>query len=153
MPTPGPFIAQQSTGGLASWDAGEPVTDALYARMEAHEAFPRAVRALAGNMLELGDSDPALAGIFKDAGRYVTAMCAASMPEGVTLTGLKALCAQFGLLSPGRARAVLFYMRYLGYVSLWSARKGRGPAQYRLTEPFTLAWRAQFRTALRAVSL
>jgi hypothetical protein len=144
---------QRVTGELASWEAGEPVPDHLFARMTAHEAFPHAVRSLAASMLELGDGDRALAGIFKDAGRYVTAMCAASMPEGVTLTGLKALCAQFGLLSPGRARAVLFYMRYLGYVSLWSEREGRGPAQYRLTERFKAAWRAQFRAALQAARL
>lgn len=138
---------------LASWDRGEPIPDALFDRMARHPAFPAAVRALCGGMLTLAESDARIDGVFKDAGRYVAAACAASMPEGVTLVDLKALCAKFGLLSAGRARALLLYLRYLGYVSLWRERSRDGPARYAISPSFAAAWRAHLRVAIEAATL
>jgi hypothetical protein len=142
-----------AANGLSSWDLGEPIPGHLCDRMIRHAAFPAAVRALAEGMLTLAESDSKIDGIFKDAGRYVAAMCAASMPSGVTLAELRTLCAKFGLLSPGRARAMLFYLRYLAYVSLWSERAREGPARYLISPTFTEAWRAHLQVAVKAASL
>jgi len=139
---------------LASWDGGEPVSELTYHRMQQHPAFAAAVRALAVNMSALAASDKALAGIFRDAGRYVAAMCAASLhDEGITLPRVKQLCAGFGMLSAGRARALLIYLRYLGYVGLWRERGREGPALYAASPAFLAVWRLHLRAALEAARL
>jgi len=139
---------------LASWDEGEPVPHLTYGRMQQHPAFALAVRTLAANMIALAAADKAAAGIFRDAGRYVAAMCAASLhDEGITLPRVKQLCAGFGILSAGRARALLIYLRYLGYVRLWRERGRDGPALYAASPAFLAVWRAHLHAALDAACL
>jgi hypothetical protein len=89
--------------------------------------------------------------MFKDAGRYVAAMCAVYLDAsgGITLPRLKELCIRTKQLSPGRARAVLLYLRYLRYVELLPVHSG-GVSQYRLTGHFLAAWELHFRAALAA---
>jgi DNA-binding IclR family transcriptional regulator len=76
----------------------------------------------------------------------------AHVTGGLTLPRLKEICAASGLLSPGRARALLLYLRYLGYV-VSAGRDGNKLARYAPTEDFLRAWRRHFRAALDAVSL
>jgi hypothetical protein len=136
-----------------AWLLEAPESSALVATIRHHPGFPVAIRAIAGGMLDLCAADRALAGILKDAGRYVAAMCAASMQdEGVTLPRLKVLCESFGLLSAGRARALLIYLRYLGYVGLWGERAGNGPARYIPSAAFLDGWRIHLKVALEAVA-
>jgi hypothetical protein len=136
-----------------AWLLEDPASPALIDRIRDHPGFPMAIRAIAGGMLDLCAADRALAGILKDAGRYVAAMCAASMQEeGVTLPRLKALCESFGLLSAGRARALLIYLRYLGYVGLWGDRAGNGPARYIPSTAFLDGWRVHLKLALESVA-
>jgi len=116
-----------------------------------HPAFPAAMRDLAAAMLALTDADRGLAAMFKDGGRYVAGLCAAALrAEGLTLPAIKALSARFGMASPGRAQALLLYMRWLGYVDAKAARQGRGPAEWRLSDSFVAAWRRQLDTVLTA---
>jgi hypothetical protein len=143
-------LSQDRPGaGHGRW-AGGPF-EALTRVLE-HPGFPRAARALAANMLAVADADPALASVFKDAGRYVAAMWAFYLyaGEGLTLPRLKAVSAQSGLLSPGRARALLQFLEHLGYVT--ALRRGRGGAAvaYAPTPAFLAAWEAQLRAALEA---
>jgi hypothetical protein len=144
-----------SCEGLESWVAGARIPESLYTRMIAHPAYPAAARALAANMMAAGDSDKALDGIFKDAGRYLAAMLAMYLhvSGGLTLPRLKEICAATGFLSPGRARALLIYMRYLGYVVPVSGRARGEPARYRPTESFVASWRKQVHAALAAAQL
>jgi len=119
-----------------------------------HAGFVEGARRWAANMLVLSDQDRAVDGIFKDAGRFVAAMCAVSMrEEGVTLVKLKALCARFGLLSAGRARAVLLFLRYLGYVEVWGQRRARGATHYKVNPTFVEAWRLQLEAIFTALEL
>ncbi len=115
--------------------------------------FAAASRALAANMLAVAAGDKALDGIFKDAGRYVAALWALYLhvSGGLTLPRLKQLCAASGFLSPGRARAMLLYLRYLGYVELLPAR-GK-PAHYKPTPRFLNAWRRHLCAALDAARI
>lgn len=138
---------------LLSW-AGEGSTIENYSRVLSHARFECAAHALAANMLEAGAENDALDGIFKDAGRYVCAMWAmyAHVTGGLTLPRLKEICAASGLLSPGRARALLLYLRYLGYVES-AGRDGNKLAHYVPTEDFQRAWQKHFRGALAAASL
>ena len=139
---------------LMRWETDGAIPDAFQNRLTTHPAFAPAARALAVNMLTAGAADKALDGIFKDAGRYVVAMCAIYLHAsgGLTLPRLKEICAHSGFLSPGRARALLIYLRYLGYAELFPLRTG-GVARYQPTIRFMAAWRRQVRAALDAASI
>lgn len=149
------FMPSRKLSGLpSSWSIAEPVPVALYDVVEKDVRFDDAMRALARKMLDLAETDPALAGIFKDAGRYIAAMCAAALQdEGVTLPRLKQLCASFGLMSMGRARALLIYLRYLGYVGMWSERNRAGPARYTSSPKFLGNWCLHLKAALDAAAV
>lgn len=128
--------------------------DDLLERILADPGFDRAARTLAASMLTLTADNPQLDKIFKDAGKYVAALCATALHgEGLTLVALKNLCARFGLLSAGRVRALLLFMRYLGFVSMWSDREGGGPARYAVSAPFLDDWRRHLDAALAAASI
>lgn len=139
---------------LLSWAGEGGSAVANYSRVSGHVRFDCAARALAANMLEASAENDALDGIFKDAGRYMCAMWAmyAHVTGGLTLPRLKEICAASGLLSPGRARALLLYLRYLGYVES-AGRDGNKLAHYIPTEDFLRAWQRHFRAALAAASL
>jgi len=128
--------------GLLSWDTSSGFADESYTRLRAHPRYPEAVRRFASNMLAAGDADPVLDGILKDAGRNAAALFAATLHFSgeLTLPGIKALCLSLGLISAGRARALLLYLIYLGYVKPAPLRR-RGPALYTATAKFVETWR------------
>jgi len=129
-------------------------SDELYARLASHPHCDRAAHTLAVNMLDAAAGNEALDGIFKDAGRYVVALWAmyAHATGGLTLPRLKEICAASGLVSPGRARALLLYLRYLGYVES-AGRDQNRLARYTPTASFIVTWTAHLRAALGAVRL
>jgi hypothetical protein len=139
---------------LLSWDDGGGQPDAAYARLRAAPGYHAAVRAFAAAMLAQAEADPALDGILKDAGRNVAAKCVAYLhfTGGLTLPSLKALCASIGLVSPGRARALLLYFRYLGFVELSPRRQPDLPAQYLPTRRFIETWRNHMGAIVRATA-
>lgn len=128
--------------------------DAMCGRVLASPRFVEAAQTLATNMLAAGDGDSALSGIFKDAGRYVVALVALhlDLSGGLTLPRLKLFCAGSGFLSPGRARAVLLYLRYLGYVRPLPPVRGE-PQRYVPTDAFVQTWRNHMRAALGSVQI
>jgi hypothetical protein len=136
---------------LAAWRAAPEAARARAGDLARHPRFPQAARALAANMLALGEANKALDGVFKDAGRYMTAMCALHLhlSGGLTLPRLKEACGTSGFLSPGRARAMLHYLRHLGYF----APVGETPMRYVPTESFVSAWGAHQRAALEAARI
>jgi len=118
----------------------------------AHPRFAEAARTLARGMLALSARDRALDSLFKDAGRYVAAMCAFHLDADgeLTLPRLKAVCAGSGLLSPGRARSLLHILEHLGYVEPLARGRGGTATAYAATPAFAAGWEAQFRVALEA---
>ena len=147
------FAAERAR--LQAWAFDGPVPDALCARLLADPAFAPAARTLAERMLALAEGDPRVQGVFKDAGRYVAALLAMHLhlQGGLTLPGLKALCAQSGFISPGRARALLLFLRFLRYVEPAARPGGRQAQRYEPTKSFLAAWRAQSRAALEAAAV
>ena len=139
---------------LLRWDTGSKITDENYARLRADPRYGKAVRAFAATMLAAGDADPVLDGILKDAGRNVAAMCCVHLhfSGGLTLPRLKALCASFGMVSPGRARAMLLYLRYLQYVEPLPTMQGTAQL-YAPTPAFLAAWSGLIRAVLRAMQV
>ena len=148
------MIDRAEAEGLRRWRAAGPAALAeAEARLAFHPRFPDAARALAQSMLAAGNADGALRGIFKDAGRYIGAMLAIylHLTGGLTLPRLKAFCASSKLISPGRARALLFYLRYLGYVEPSPVRDSGKAVRYRPTARFLASWTTHLRAALDAV--
>lgn len=143
---------RETTDDLQRWDFGDGNAESLLARLQSHPRFAAAILALAQSMLALGDADKTLDGIFKDAGRYVAAMWSMYLHAsgGLTVPRLKEICAASGLVSPGRARALLLYMRYLGYVVALPKQRRSDIARYAPTENFLNSWRAHMRAALQA---
>jgi hypothetical protein len=140
---------------LSSWRVQDADTDLYAPRVRAHPLFAKAARTLAANSLAAGDSGKALAGIMKDAGRYVAAMWAIYLhvSGGLTLPRLKGICASSGFLSPGRARAMLLYMRYLSYVVPAPGRVRGEPQRYVPTANFRESWRDHLRFAMQAACI
>ncbi len=128
---------------LLGWSADNRIPDESYARLQSHPGYRQAVTTLANRMLAAAAKDKALDGIAKDAGRYVATVWALylNVTGGLTLPRLKDICATSGLLSPGRARAVLLYLRYLGYVTPLANSDRREPVRYAPTPALTDAWR------------
>lgn len=124
-------------------------------RIAAHPRFPHAARALAAHMLTASDTDPALAAVFRDAGRYATAMWTVFLhaTDTMTLPHLKEACTASGLASSGRARLLLQVLEHIGYVAPM-APAGDGKARhYALTPAFLAAWRGHLHAALSAAAL
>lgn len=152
---PQAMTAQGSLAALFAWDTGAAIAPDSYARLREDPAYPRAVRRLIRSMLEAAAEDPALDGIFKDAGRKVAALAAAHlhMSGGISLPRLKTLMAQFGLASPGRARALLLYMIYLGFVEPRPVREAGAPARYLATEKFLAIYRRHLALLAEALAI
>ena len=147
---PGEYITR-----LMRWDTGVEISAENYQLLRADPRYAKAVRTFAGNMLAAGDADRLLDGIQKDAGRNVAALCAVHLhfTGGLTLPRLKTLCASFGLISPGRARSLLLYLRYLGFVERATTHKKGAPALYVPTARFLDTWRDHMRAVLNAVQV
>ena len=147
-----PFVATPPSdlSDLLAWDCDLLIPETEYARMAAHPRLAAGLRALWESTLVAPTIDHSLLGIFKDAGRYVCAMWAMHLhvSGGLSLQSLKTFCAESGLLSPGRARAVLLYMRYLRYIE--PARQHAVPTVYVPTPRFEAAWTLHMRLALEA---
>ncbi|HTT96722.1 MAG TPA: hypothetical protein VMF58_01620 [Rhizomicrobium sp.] len=142
------------SASLMHWAIGGSGNEDLFAQLDAHPDFDRAARALASNMLNVAAGNESLDGIFKDAGRYVAALWAlyAHVTGGLTLPRLKEICAASKLVSPGRARALLLYLRYLGYIES-AGRDQNRVARYVPTAPFIATWTAHLRAALEAARM
>jgi hypothetical protein len=139
------------TQTLGWWRGRAP--DAALARVGEHPRLPEAVAAASAAMLDLSLDEPALGGVFKDAGRYAATMAAFHLheTEGLSLPRLKAVCVSSGLLSPGRARLLLQVLQHLGCLTAL-AGPGRAAA-YGFTEGFLRAWTAHLRAALAAAGV
>ena len=86
--------------------------------------------------------------MFKDAGRYLTALWAAflDLSGGLTQAALQQICRASGYVSAGRARALIDVLVHLGYLEA----QGR---TWRTTPDFTRAWRAHSQAALAAAAM
>lgn len=118
---------------LYAWDVDVADLSGLRVALRRRPEYPAAARRLAANMLADAEADPALGGLLRDAGRTVAALSAVGLGAvgpgavglsasglgasgGLTLAGLKSFIAGFGLVSAGRAQALLNLMLHLRYV-------------------------------------
>jgi AraC-like DNA-binding protein len=143
---------EDDIASLRRWVSDGDIPEADLSRLMSDARFPEAIRALAVNGLEASARDKALDGICKDAGRYFAGMLVVYLHASgqLTLPNLKAYCATTKLLSPGRARALLAYLRYLKFIDELPAELRKGPARYTATAALLTAWRSQLRAALQS---
>lgn len=144
-----------SIADLLGWDAPDATVEETFARLRASPCYGDAARAFAAAMLAQAEADPALDGILKDAGRNIAAKCLAYLhvTGGVSLPRLKALCEQVGMVSTGRARALLIYLRLLGYAEPLPGRTRGGPRRYVPSARFMKTWRIHMRAMLECAAL
>ncbi|HEY1708035.1 MAG TPA: hypothetical protein VGG10_07205 [Rhizomicrobium sp.] len=113
-----------------------------------HPRFPAAARRLSQNMLAITRNNASLDAIVKDAGRFAATGLAVHLHAtgGLTLPRLKEVCASTTFISPGRARAILLFLRFLRYVEPAGGR----PALYVPTGELLDAWHTLMRAATEA---
>lgn len=122
----------------------------------AHELAKRPGFAEAGRALNRAKvevtADPVMAVLTRDAGHYVTAALTFGLhqEDGITAPRLEAACAQTRFISPGRARALLDYLRHVGFLELAAPRQGRAAARYVPTRRFVDTWCLRMRRGLEA---
>lgn len=140
---------------LSAWAAPGATAEDRYSRLRASPRYAAAARAFARAMLEQAAADHALDSILKDAGRNVAAKCLAYLhvTGGLTLPRLKALCVETGLVSPGRARALLIYLQYLGYVTAAPRKEAKAPTRYDPTARFLATWHRHMRATLESAAV
>lgn len=104
--------------------------------------------------LALAAQDKRIDGIFKDLGRYGAALWVIYLhfTGGLTLPRLKDVCRRSGVLSPGRARALLIYLQLLGYVKSLP-KSAPGPKKYAPSAPLIAAIKAQAVLGLEALAI
>lgn len=146
---------QDDIARLMSWNAEGFIPQEAFERVQNHPRYCEAVRSFSSGVLAASLGDKALDGIAKDVGRYVGAQWAIYLhvSGGLTLPRLKEVCAMSGLLSPGRARAVLIFLRYLGYVVPAADRPSGGAVRYVPTPSLLRAWARLVRAGLQSVRL
>ncbi len=139
---------------FARWRAPSNLSEQeRFAAFLEHPRICEAARFQSRGMLALAAGDKALDGIVKDVGRFAATMIAVYLHAtgGLTLPRLKTLCSASGLISPGRARAVLLYLRFLKYVV--PAPGGKRAGLYMPTPELQRAWQAIEWQALAAVRI
>jgi hypothetical protein len=121
--------------------------------MPKHPAFEAAVAALVSGLLDLCNTDPRMAAVCKDAGRYVVAMAAMLLHTtgGMTMPMLKRISADTGILSPGRTRGVVDFLIHIGY--LVPDETVDGQPCYRPTADFRRAWYRQLQVLITAAAI
>jgi hypothetical protein len=149
MPT---HANEDEIASLRRWVSDGAIPEATSSRLISDPRLPGAIRVLAVNGLKASANDKALDGLCKDAGRYFAGMLVVYLhaTDQLTLPNLKAYCATTKLLSPGRARALLSYLRYLKFIDEVPAELRKGPTRYTATPALLTAWRSQLRAALQA---
>ena len=140
--------------GLAHWLVPLSSSGAEHiSAFAAHPRFPAAARRLAHNLLTFADQNRAFDGIAKDAGRFALSFAAIYLDStgGITIPRLKELCELFGVASPGRARAILFYLLFLGFAAP-DGKEGR-VSRYAATDRLREVWKLYLQARLDAASL
>jgi len=142
------------TGPLSRWAPGEN-PEANYAYITTHPRFQEAIRELHRGKVATVAEDKSMIGIFRDAGHYLATLWALSLhAEGnLTLPRLKSVCSTSRQLSPGRSRALLFYLQHVGYIIQTSPDRGTVAARYAVTPRFVESWSRHLRAGLLAAGM
>jgi hypothetical protein len=132
------------------------------AALRAHPKFSAAADMMMRDLIAIYDGNRILNQVMNDRGRVVFGMLAFYLhfsgnsgdpAGGLTAARMKALCAETGLCSTGRATAMLLLMRYAGYLSTASGENGNRMQRLVPTERMFESQRQRLSGNLRAMSL
>jgi hypothetical protein len=109
---------QSPAANLDRWRLPPGRGDAQFIALLTTPEAGAAMRRLSRSNLALAAADPAIDGINKDIGRFSATGLAMYLHAsgGLTLPRLKEISVQGNLISPGRARALLIYLRFLRFI-------------------------------------
>lgn len=138
---------------LLAWDVEAGRLAEMREALRRRPAYPAAVRRLAANLLKEAEEDASLNAMLRDAGHNVAALSALYLHASgeISLTRLKAFIAGFGLVSAGRARALLSLMLHLKFLE---PDPGEAPGRrtlYRVTPQFLASYTRHEASVLDAV--
>jgi hypothetical protein len=106
-------------------DANRPSAEAL-AALQSHPRFPEAMRDIAAGIVALYNGNRLFNAVVIDRGRYLMSVFALHLHfsgrpgdarSGLTVSRMRALCAEHKICSPGRAEAMLLLMRFFGHLA------------------------------------
>jgi hypothetical protein len=144
--------------GLSSWTGA--IQDGVYlpdglARMRAHPRFEDGIRASIKSALARFDRDPKWREATKSVGRQVIALLALYLDAtgGITYTRIEQVCIDLGLMSTGRALAILAQLRLFRYVRIADHQPNKRERHYVPTDDLRHALREQFRHTLIGLSI
>lgn len=124
-------------------------------RVRAHPGFPAYMRRATQIWRAPLSVDAILASNLRDLGRFVAGLWSLYLyatPGGFTLARLSSLLEQTGISGPGRARSMIIFLRFIGYIE---PVKGSGDARKRAfqpTERMAAAFRERYRLECEAAA-
>jgi hypothetical protein len=143
-----------TTSSLSRWDLapGADISDEAIAEILDHPRFGDAMRHVARRALALMDAHPAHHRAFDDIGNFVLGMLALYLDatSGLTHRKLRELCGGAGVLSTGRATAILLRLRMIGYVRPQDDSQTR-VRRYAPTDTMLAMFKARFRIEFEAI--
>jgi hypothetical protein len=143
--------------GLEFWSdvvGGGEIADHAIDRVKAAPGFAPAMRHSMQRALALYDQDTVMHRNMKDIGRFVLGVVALYMDAtgGVTHRRLRELSGGAGITSAGRATAILWQLRRIGYVLAVTDKNGK-TERYVPTEEMRKAFRERFRLEYQAAAM
>ena len=145
--------------GLVYWcevtKGGGKVAPEVFAEMTARPRFGEACRASHSFSIERTGRDPVLARVTKDTSRLVYGYLVLYLDAhgAITLKGIQHLCREIGLAGHGRAQAILFHLRAIGYLRRDPHNADRRSRHYLPSPEMKTALRDSLGAELRAFSL
>ncbi len=143
--------AADRTLSLARTLADALVRESPHMRRRAMPDFPAFVR----SVIDVWSPQPDLSGeltrLLQDMGRFAAATWAIYLeetPGGLTITRMAETLRRTDASGPGRARAILTYLRFISYVEPAPERGDRRDRRYRTTRSLQVAFRERVRREL-----
>lgn len=132
------------------------------AALRLHPQFSKAARMMMGDLIGIYQGNRALNQVMNDRGRVIFGVLALYLhysrrpgdpASGLTAARIRALCAETGLCSPGRATAMLLLMRYAGYLAPAESEADRRMRLLVPTERMVDSQRQRIACQFRAMAL
>ncbi len=117
--------------------------------------FPAYLRSVVAIWRARDSADPALSNTLRDLGRFASGVWSLFLdatPGGITLARLGTLLGEAGISGPGRARSILIFLRFIGFIESVQEVGDHRTRRYRPTRRMMSAFHERYRRELEAGS-
>jgi len=117
--------------------------------------FPAYLRSAVAIWRAQDSVDPALSSSLRDLGRFASGVWSLYLdatPGGITLIRLGVLLGEAGISGPGRARSILIFLRFIGFIESTENVGDKRAKRYRVTDRMMAAFHERYRRELDAGS-